>query len=435
MENKKRNIQPFNGERYSVWKFRVRSLLSEMQVLDVIDKEEPGCPDEEWQKKNLTARNVIIEYLADSLLNYAKEDLTAKIILQNLDNIYERRSLASQLTLRSQLLNLKLQGDMPLLQHFTLFEDIVTELQSAGAKLEEMDKIAHLLLTLPSTYDGVITALQTLGDEQLNLAFVKTRLLDHEVKLKGDTKSTALKVLHFQHQEKNQNAPGPSGTNRNKRKYEQSNKGKFHQKYRHYKTSNISCDHCGRRNHLKKDCYFYKKTINQPKNQPSNNIQYVETNSNQDQDQEQGSFAFMFMEDGSMSDRSNNDTNITFLLDSGATDHVVNTNNMFTTYEELSPPLKIGVAKNGVSVLAVGKGSINITTNMGVEGRLDNVLYSPELPQNLLSVNRIQAAGMTVIFDNQGASVFNNNHRIITGKKHNCLFKVVFGLSKIKKVN
>lgn len=94
--------------------------------------------------------------------------------------------MASQLALRKQLLNLKPQRDASLFRHFTNSDTIISD-----AKLDEMDTISHLLLTVPSTYDGVINALETFGDAYLNVAFVKTILLDYEVKIKNET-TTAL---------------------------------------------------------------------------------------------------------------------------------------------------------------------------------------------------------------------------------------------------
>lgn len=56
-----------------------------------------------------------------------------------------RRRLVTQLALRIQLLNLKLQSDVSLFQRLINFDTMITELISAGTKLGEMDKITHLL--------------------------------------------------------------------------------------------------------------------------------------------------------------------------------------------------------------------------------------------------------------------------------------------------
>lgn len=66
--------------------------------------------------------------------------------------------------------------------HFLKFDRLICELKSIGAMIEETDVVCHLLLTLPSKYDAVVTALETLSTEQLKISFVKNRLLDKEAK-------------------------------------------------------------------------------------------------------------------------------------------------------------------------------------------------------------------------------------------------------------
>lgn len=68
-KNLKRNIEPFNGEKYSIWKFRVRALIAEENALQVLDEDLPVYVDEEWKKNERTAKGVIIASLSDSMLN------------------------------------------------------------------------------------------------------------------------------------------------------------------------------------------------------------------------------------------------------------------------------------------------------------------------------------------------------------------------------
>ena len=100
MDNKvfKRNIQPFNGEKYNVWKFWLCTLLAELEVLSVIDEPVPTALTPEWSKKDLIAKSAIVEYLllSEPFLGFAEENDKARDILTKLDAIYNRRSLATQ---------------------------------------------------------------------------------------------------------------------------------------------------------------------------------------------------------------------------------------------------------------------------------------------------------------------------------------------------
>lgn len=428
-KNTKRNIQQFNGERYSVWKFRVKSLLAELNVLYVIEETIPGEPSDKWHKDDLTAKSVIIEYLSDSFLGFAKNQSNARDVFMNLDTVYERRSLATQLALRKRLLSLKLRGDMSLLQHFTCFDDLMSELLAAGAKLDEMDKISHLLLTLPSSYDGVITALETLSEDNLNLSFVKTRLLDHEVKLLDDSTATSLKVLHTFSSSQTTDGMGSKSGSHNKKKPRRQfhpTKGKQPEKFKRfkqhspYKTSNIKCDHCGRRNHLKKDCYFYNQMIERQRT-----IQTIHPKPKSYKDK---GFAFMMSRNNSHASKGNKE--VLFLLDSGATDHIVNQEDLLTRITDLPTPIEISVAKNDTTVIARRRGSIEVISNLGVKGTLENVLFIPEVPHNLISVPRLQEKGMVVIFDKSGVKIKQDEVIIAKGKPINGLMGINFKIPK-----
>lgn len=80
-QSQKRNIKPFNGEKYSIWKFRIKALLSELGVFKVIEEYGPEIPNPNSLKLNSTARCTVIEYLNDSFINFAKDELYMQVNL------------------------------------------------------------------------------------------------------------------------------------------------------------------------------------------------------------------------------------------------------------------------------------------------------------------------------------------------------------------
>jgi len=283
MEKSKRNIKPFDGEKYSVWKFRIKALLTELDVLKVIDDKIPDELDENWNKAERCAKSTIIEHLSDSFLNFATNNNTAREIVKKLDDVYERRSLASQLAVRKRLLSLKLKSEMALLTHFIIFDELVSDLLASGAKMDEMDKVSHLLLTLPASYDGVITAIETLSEENLTLAFVKNRLLDHEIKIKSDNNDTSKKIMTADVKNNiNKNYKNNYKNHNNNYKYKNQKYNTNNNTRKPYKgkpkINNLKCHHCGKQGHIKKDCYGYKRLMNNENNKENNKQAHTANN-------------------------------------------------------------------------------------------------------------------------------------------------------------
>lgn len=420
MENikSKRNIQPFNGENYNIWKFRIRSLFNELEVIHVIDKPEPANPDSKWKKSESTAKNALIEYLSDSYLSYVKPESSTKQIFAALDNIFERKSVAKQLGARKKLFSLKLEGDTDLCKHFMQFDSLISELASAGATISEVDKVTQLLLTLPPSYNGVITAIETLSEDNITLSFVKTRLLDHEVKLVNENLDTSKKVLHVE-----QKTNDVKRYNKEFRKPWKNHRGIV--KPKHNGANNkkhVKCHHCGRRGHYKNECRYYLQSL-----KPKPNAERPRTVQSIQADPLNGDgFAFMAGNFQLLNERNK----ISFLLDSGASDHLINREDLADTFADLQTPIKISIAKNGAFITATKMGTIVVTSNMGVQGKIENVLYSPDVPYNLLSVYKMQQVGYSVNFSKPGVIVSRNGKTVMTGKPKNNLFTLEFSVSK-----
>lgn len=411
IENSKkarRNIIPFNGSNYSIWKFRIKTLIAEEGASPVLAESPPDELPANWQQMQLTAKSCIIEYLSDVMIGMITEEETAVNILKKLDTIYERKSLATQLAVQKKMLSFKFKQDTSLMEHFIKFDEMLIELTSAGATLSEMSKVAHLLLTLPPSCDGIVTAIETLSEDTINLTFVKTRLLDQETKLRQESEDSSSKVLHVEadtketkfarpsyknrkfHPSKGRNNNNKKQNNYKSRKYYNNNKGSAHPKKRF---TFMKCDHCGRTNHLKSNCFYYKQ-----QQQESRTLQTVPVQTNQNEP----SFAFMVTSVAVHNDSTQQEDTIKFLLDSGATDHIINKQHYFTSFTKLNTPVEISVAKNNTSIKAHIRGRINITTNMGINGSLEDVLFTPDVPYNLLSVRRMQEAGMAILFSPNG---------------------------------
>lgn len=76
------------------------------------------------------------------------------------------------------------------------------------------------------------------------------------------------------------------------------------------------------------------------------------------------------------------------MLGSGATEHIINDMKIFTNYEELVEPIHISVAKKAAA--------IEVNTILVYSGELMGVLYSKNMPANLISdIRRIQNISQT----------------------------------------
>jgi len=123
---------------------------------------------------------------------------------------------------------------------------------------------------------------------------------------------------------------------------------------------------------------------------------------------EESDICFAACEDHSKED-------INWFLDSGATEHLINSKIPPRNVKKLEHSVKIKVAKSGTYLEAKLKGEIkviSIVKGKEIEVTIKDVLSIPGLCYNLLSVRKLEMNGFSTIFENSQGLIKKGNKTI-----------------------
>lgn len=405
----------FDGKNFDNWLFRIEALLDAKnykrfitgKLVDLVAGVEKAEDKEKLKSAEKVCKSLLIRYVDDSQLEYIKEAETAKEIIDALKKVFQRKSVAGQLILRKRLLTMKYDGG-DIHQHFLTFDKTVRELKSIGATLEEIDVVCHLLLTLPESYDALVTALETLDPDKLTLDFVKTRLIDEFGKRKAAdgnnddaTGSTAMQA---------------GGINK-------------------------KCFRCGKIGHFRKTCrvnlnkksQHSKSGANSATNECETLCAFEEIKTNM---LDELFIHELSHDDGAvcLNARAKHAATactqqIKFILDSGSTDHLVNDKRYFSKLSKMENLIKISVAKDGASLYAKECGEIGVIVYHNGKSSLKTikeVLFIENLKCNLLSIRKLVEKGYVIKFEEEIAHISLGDEVQFVAKRNGNLYEVEF---------
>lgn len=412
-------IPLFDGTNFNNWRFRVEMALDEKNLSEYIKKDYLtllAAATNQKDQERVTAnekkcKNIIVQSVHDCQLENIKDKDTAKAMVDGLTNIYERKSISTKLLLKRELLLMKYQKSDDMKDHLVKFDTKIRELKSAGAKMEEEDIVVHLLLTLPDTYDNLITAIGTMDQNKVTLEIVKSHVLDEYNKKSAGTsigKSSSSSAMN----------------------------------------ANITCFGCGQVGHIKSQCkskkkkHFNKKSSSKKSDSEKNSANA--TVSSESAASMSAVCEIIHNENGTVNEtvmhtigtdknkattkQSDDSSHIKFILDSGATEHMANNESFFYELCDTNN-INISVAKRNSSISANQKGDIHVKLFQSGDCEkktIRDVLYVKDLKCNLMSIRSLTKHGYRIVFEGDVAEVSKDGKKIFVAQSQNKLYEVKF---------
>nr|ABA96191.1 retrotransposon protein, putative, Ty1-copia subclass [Oryza sativa Japonica Group] len=179
--------------RFSLWQVKMRVVLAQTSDLDEALESFGKKKTTEWtaeeKRKDHKALSLIQLHLSNDILQEVLQEKTAAELWLKLESICVSKDLTSKMHIKMKLFLHKLQESGSVLNHISVFKEIVVELVSMEVQFDDEDLGLLLLCSLPSSYANFRDTI-LLSRDELTLAEVYEALQNRE-KMKGMVQSDA----------------------------------------------------------------------------------------------------------------------------------------------------------------------------------------------------------------------------------------------------
>lgn len=379
----KYQVKFLDDENYFNWSFRMETILRHKELWTVIVDEKPDSTEtaelSQWEKKNSSAVTCIRLSVDDSQIKHIRGIESAKDAWKALKQVHERDTPGNKMRLLTEIVGKRAKDGDDIAAHVNAMTEMFQRLLALGKFEPEFMLCATLLNSLPRSYDGLVLAIQSRKEEEIDISSVKSIIMEEYRRRSArdsgaysSTSDAALKVVG-----------GGKVTNNSSHK-------------------KLTCHFCKKPGHFKRDCSKYEQWKSKKGDQPKHTSANVVQQSSDDRE-----YLFvMGATDG-------------WILDSGATCHVSCDRSDFIELNE-NHKESIKVA-NGDEVTAVGKGKISLCmiNDKGELSRvvMHDVLFVPSIKTKLVSVKRLAEKGLRIKFSEKTCEIRSpdNVRQIATG--------------------
>ena len=409
--------QIFDGKDYSIWKKRILLYLKWKKCNEPATREKLPAEDQQaWDEKNLKAMNYIYCSITNEQLEFVGDEDTALKIIKKFDQMYLKESTALQICIRNKLYRIKLKDFEESSTFFSEFEKIINKLKSAGAKVNEREKLDYMLKTLPDSLSYVGDLIDSMQESDRTCEFLKNKIKMWETRSPNESGNKKPNVFKAERRD-------------------------------------MKCFGCGIRGHLKKNCRnLWKEGDNggaqwqesarqqqpqqyrgcggrgngqrgqgrgwQPRADGTSQHDARYTYNEGYEGNDLGTFLTQLEQknDGiSETVVYNCDKGkIEWILDSGCSDHIINDHSYFSESINLKKPINVKVGDGRIlKGTKVGKViTYFMINNRKIKITISNVFYVKEMDKNLISYAKVTDENK-IISIGKTSKIYNRNNSLI----------------------
>lgn len=357
---------------------------------------------------------------------------TALEMWRRIQTEYAEAAAESEHLLWGKFYGLKFQSDQNVMGFVAGIEQIVAQLRDIGAKVEDAQIIAKILVSLPPSFRFFISAWDSVHQEERTLSLLTKRLVKEEKTNRlysggnmdpadaaffanGVVKpynadpslhqsATTVEYMYSAtpaqqffpsrggyHGSRGTRGRGGSSFRGGRQQQSHGSRGgsnpqPYHRGGRSYQQSHIVCHFCELPGHVKSKCRTFQKFLKERQNS------YDQSNTTDHQ-----SFSYKSSIDFTIRRPCD------WYADSGATQHMTDQRTILNNFVPVGPERWKVTGIGGSSLSVRGQGDVKITSIVGgrvLKGTMRGVLYVPNLGTNLYSIGTATDAGSQVLFTN-----------------------------------